>query len=542
MLVLQVVHLPRVLAIVLGLALVSMSSAQSWIPVHLESFALPGPPADRAGDRIRLEWCRTEGGVIGSGFCPTGGHWRLSPGQILAATITNQAACAEVRVSVYVGSLDATGSRVRLGPEVGACTASSKSGMPLDVVPAVCTDVAIQTSFDPDGRVVWSVFNGSPNVLLIDEIFFEVQGCDDVSTHDCCETGEAGCADSAVESCVCAIDPYCCDSAWDQTCVDHVQAEGCGTCGPPCESAFTLDFGTSYVPGGVCNAFDDHIDSCFGIGPFLTTSGGCAGPGDAALRFGGGFPWSAIETRCVDLTEATTAECVFECATAPGVPGPVLEGVLEDGTRLEIGRVPSDASGACRRVVFDLGPLVGHHVRLRLSSGSSVADATRVDDFEVRIDPQHGPCERGLPGTDVPAIESCVCEVDAFCCETTWDDFCIAIATLMCEAGCDAVPTCGLEGDCAVIRSQPGCADAACCEEVCRVDAYCCLVAWDAECVGRAVECGRPDPDLDGDGTVGGSDLGLLLSLWGTDDPGADLDLDGMVGGGDLGILLAAWG
>lgn len=51
---------------------------------------------------------------------------------------------------------------------------------------------------------------------------------------------------------------------------------------------------------------------------------------------------------------------------------------------------------------------------------------------------------------------------------------------------------------------------------------------------------GNPSPDLDGDGVVGGADLGLLLAAWG----GApwDLDGDGIVGGSDLGLLLAAWG
>ena len=48
--------------------------------------------------------------------------------------------------------------------------------------------------------------------------------------------------------------------------------------------------------------------------------------------------------------------------------------------------------------------------------------------------------------------------------------------------------------------------------------------------------------DLDGDGVVGGSDLGLFLVVFGTDDPTGDLDGDGVVGGGDLGFLLVGWG
>lgn len=46
--------------------------------------------------------------------------------------------------------------------------------------------------------------------------------------------------------------------------------------------------------------------------------------------------------------------------------------------------------------------------------------------------------------------------------------------------------------------------------------------------------------DLDGDGSVSGSDLGALLAAWGS--PAADLDGDGTTAGSDLGALLAAWG
>ena len=49
----------------------------------------------------------------------------------------------------------------------------------------------------------------------------------------------------------------------------------------------------------------------------------------------------------------------------------------------------------------------------------------------------------------------------------------------------------------------------------------------------------RLGPDLDGDGTVGGSDLGILLGAWGT--PLGDLTGDGTTGGADLGALLGAW-
>ena len=57
-----------------------------------------------------------------------------------------------------------------------------------------------------------------------------------------------------------------------------------------------------------------------------------------------------------------------------------------------------------------------------------------------------------------------------------------------------------------------------------------------------------PDPgeivivgDLNGDGSVDGSDFGILLAGWGSSDPALDLDGSGSVAGGDVGVLLANW-
>ena len=47
--------------------------------------------------------------------------------------------------------------------------------------------------------------------------------------------------------------------------------------------------------------------------------------------------------------------------------------------------------------------------------------------------------------------------------------------------------------------------------------------------------------DLNGDGEVDGADVGLLLALFGSDDPSADLNADGVVNGADMGLMLANW-
>ena len=58
-----------------------------------------------------------------------------------------------------------------------------------------------------------------------------------------------------------------------------------------------------------------------------------------------------------------------------------------------------------------------------------------------------------------------------------------------------------------------------------------------------ANQCNASQPcpaDLDGDHSVAGSDLALLLGAWGS--PKRDIDGDGTTGGSDLAILLGAWG
>ena len=77
------------------------------------------------------------------------------------------------------------------------------------------------------------------------------------------------------------------------------------------------------------------------------------------------------------------------------------------------------------------------------------------------------------------------------------------------------------------------------------MDDLCDIAGGAADLDGNSVPdaCEAPSgPDLDGDGTVGGSDLAILLGAWGpcAGCP-ADLDGDGIVSATDLARLLGAW-
>ncbi len=56
-------------------------------------------------------------------------------------------------------------------------------------------------------------------------------------------------------------------------------------------------------------------------------------------------------------------------------------------------------------------------------------------------------------------------------------------------------------------------------------------------------ECQYAEGDFDLDGTIGGGDLALLLSVWGAiNPPWGDLSGDGLVSGADVALLFAKWG
>jgi hypothetical protein len=90
--------------------------------------------------------------------------------------------------------------------------------------------------------------------LMIDVGCLSCDSSTQLVPNTCCApTGEPGCPEAAVSECVCAIDPFCCDVLWDETCVALVEANECGMCQPaPCCAPSTM-------PG--CAA-DPEIEAC----------------------------------------------------------------------------------------------------------------------------------------------------------------------------------------------------------------------------------------------------------------------------------------
>ncbi|MCH9681147.1 MAG: hypothetical protein K0V04_06930 [Deltaproteobacteria bacterium] len=111
--------------------------------------------------------------------------------------------------------------------------------------------------------------------------------------------------------------------------------------------------------------------------------------------------------------------------------------------------------------------------------------------------------DNNTPGCDDPAVQTCVCGNDPFCCDTQWDDVCAGIATNDCDACGGGGSTGGGDPneDCCTAQATPGCTDATIQACVCANDPFCCDTQWDAMCVGRvgsdlcAPSCAPDDAD-----------------------------------------------
>jgi hypothetical protein len=103
---------------------------------------------------------------------------------------------------------------------------------------------------------------------------------------------------------------------------------------------------------------------------------------------------------------------------------------------------------------------------------------------------------RGTPGCSSPLCSAAVCVTLPECCTVAWDSGCATEALFVCE-GCGSTPE-----SCVLPHPKRGCADAACCQDICALDDYCCNVEWDDNCALLAqincepagpVPCGDPD-------------------------------------------------
>ncbi|MEM7153176.1 MAG: hypothetical protein AAF799_10045 [Myxococcota bacterium] len=163
---------------------------------------------------------------------------------------------------------------------------------------------------------------------------YDTSGCFD-NTNCCFENGTPGCEDLAVESCVCAFDPYCCNTDWDDICV----GEAINDCGAQCslcgngiiEDAEVCD-GTDF--GGescISQGFDNGALTCAADCGSINT-GGCGNCGDGTADPSEACDGADLDGQsCVSFgfsggSLACTADCGFDtsgCVSIPSYSGDI---------------------------------------------------------------------------------------------------------------------------------------------------------------------------------------------------------------------------
>ncbi len=132
------------------------------------------------------------------------------------------------------------------------------------------------------------------------------------------------------------------------------------------------------------------------------------------------------------------------------------------------------------------------------------------------------------PGCNVPLVEECVCNIDDYCCDDSWDERCVRTATNACFGACTP-PASGGAGsggagagtasggtgsggapaqNCCSEHNSPGCQNTDISSCVCSFDKYCCNNSWDSYCVrGAELYCKADcvDPGTGGTTSTGGS-------------------------------------
>ncbi len=525
-------------------------------PLYFSDFASFTGPADLVDGDFGVHWCMATASVTASNFCNSGNAFKLdSSGDDPVVLVTvGTAGCTAIEVSFKYAQFSASQTLVKYGT-TNATTVNCAAATPttlgaLTATGGACTAFTATIPLNGAHGVCIRFDHGANgNAVTIDDLEFRRVGCCTTGAHPCCEAGGAGCADNAVSACVCARDPFCCSTQWDAQCVAEVAQYGCGNCaggGAACLDALALDFGTVYSGGSICTKFPAVIDHCEGTAPFLTSSLGCAGSTDMAMRFSSGFPYSAMVTKCVNFGARTKPALNFSYSKQNATLGPRIEVSTDGTTWASAWTAPVAFSGSCAQVQLDLSALAGTpSVSFRFSSGSSVSNLATFDDIElVEIaNPPHACCVAGGPSCEDAATSACTCAIDAYCCETAWDDVCVALATVYCNARCPGLAVCGspTAGSCTAAHATAACADAACCVPVCTLDAFCCDSAWDATCVTEALAACFAPADIDHDGRVSSVDLAFILDQWGNAGGACDIDGNGTVGAGDLSMVLSAW-
>lgn len=255
---------------------------------------------------------------------------------------------------------------------------------------------------------------------------------------DCCVgNGSPGCDNKPVELCVCASDPWCCESEWDQACAALIEQLGCGHCSdepppPPPGDDGPAGAEDCCAPHGTPGCDDPAVEACV----------------------------CDVDPQCCDAQWSAGCTAILElygCGSCEAEPPPGAE----------TGGEPPPPGG---------------------ETGSEPPPGGDGDCCVAN----------GTPGCDDATLEACVCMQDDYCCNTEWDGVCVGeVESFGCGTCGGGSGGSGSGGDggggpsaCCQQQMGAGCPDDPVEACVCAVDDYCCTVFWDLTCVGEVESLG----------------------------------------------------
>ncbi len=254
----------------------------------------------------------------------------------------------------------------------------------------------------------------------------------DTDGDTCCVAGDApGCNNVKVEGCVCAAAPECCVDAWSLACVAKVDLLDCGDCGGPPPKGECCEVGV--VPGCadpaievcVCEQMPECCSDVWTAECVAAIEGllcGSCEPGFEACceaQQTPGCPSPQIE-ECVCPVDPFCCEsawddiCVGEveslgCAMCPVPPGPCCEG-----------------SGGLGCEDPDVTACVCAAMPSCCDTEWTSECAAMVEPLGCAMCPSDCCVPHGEPGCEEQDVSDCVCAQDSFCCTDFWDEICVA--------------------------------------------------------------------------------------------------------------------
>jgi hypothetical protein len=312
----------------------------------------------------------------------------------------------------------------------------------------------------------------------------------------------ASCDDAACCATVCAADPFCCNVQWDAICATGANTL-CPNCGDPETGSCYTAHGTPFCDDASCcdlvcstDPFccDNQWDSVC-VTSAIANCPGCGNPSAGDCYAERSTPYCAdlacCETVCAaDPFCCSTAWDSF-CATRAISDCPGCGNPSNSESCYVVHATPYCNDAVCCAAVCDLDPFCCESNWDQFCVNSAAANCPGCDN------PSNGSCYAAhpTPHCNKPSCCDTVCAADPFCCSTAWDVVCVNAAIASCP-GCDNPSN----GDCYTTHPTPYCNKPECCTTVCAADPFCCSTAWDSLCVNAAItNCPSCDNPSNGD-------------------------------------------